>query len=170
MMVKKRTKALSAIFVALAAALLLLMSISVAYATKPIPVSGKIIIMGFSVSSADMAGQSDNAIVYLSLNGMFTGSIAGSYTSESRWVYHNYQQSDQWISVHAVDTISATITIDSVQYTGTLFFMLNGKGAEGGNWVIIGGTGDLANLHGQGTYTPVSGNVQNYEGQIQFDP
>jgi uncharacterized membrane protein len=169
-MIKKRTKTFSAIFVALAASLLFSMSMSVAYATKSVTVSGQIVVLGFSVSSADMAGQSDNAIVYLSLNGVFTGGITGSYTSESRWVYHNYLQSDQWISVHAVDTISATVTIDSVQYSGTLFFMLNGKAAEGGNWVIIGGTDDLANLHGQGTYTPASGNRQNYEGQIHFDP
>jgi uncharacterized membrane protein len=169
MMGKKRTKAFSAIFVALAAAVLFSISMSAAYAKKPIPISGKIIVQGVSITSVNMTGQSDNVIVHLSLNGMFTGNITGSYTSESRWVYHNYQQSDQWTSVHAVDTISATVTIDSVPYTGTLFFMLNGKGAEGGNWVIIGGTDDLANLHGQGTFTP-AGLAQNYEGQIQFDP
>jgi uncharacterized membrane protein len=166
---RKRTKAFSAILVALAVTLLFSMSLSVAYATEPIHISGKILVLGASLTSGKQAGQSDNAIVYLSLNGKFTGSIAGSYTSESRWVYHNYQQSDQWISVHAVDTISATVTIDSVQYTGTLFFMINGKAADGGNWVIIGGTGDLANLHGQGTFTP-AGVGQDYEGQIQFNP
>ena len=171
MMIKKRTKALTAMLMALTMALLFSMSISAAYATMPIPVSGKIIVMGASVTSTNVAGQSDNVIVYLSLNGMFTGGIAGSYTSESRWVYHNYEESDQWISVHAVDIISpAKVTINSVQYTGMLTFMLNGKSGEGGTWVIIGGTGDLANLHGQGTYTPAGGVVQNYEGQIQFDP
>jgi hypothetical protein len=56
--------------------------------------------------------------------------------------------------------------------TGTITFLLDGKTGEGGTWVIIGGTGDLANLRGQGKYTPsaTSTYINIYEGQIHFDP
>lgn len=41
---------------------------------------------------------------------------------------------------------------------GTLYFTLDSlTGAGGGNWVIIGGTGDLAGLHGRGTTAPGGG-------------
>jgi hypothetical protein len=40
-----------------------------------------------------------------------------------------------------------------------------------GTWVIIGGTGGLAGLHGQGTWSHTAGipGLQ-YEGQVHFDP
>jgi len=79
---------------------------------------------------------------------VFTGGIEGPYTSESRWVNHNVGAPDLRRNVHhAIDTISPATVMGK---TGTLYFMLD-SGPSGGNWVIIGGTGDLAGLHGQGT-------------------
>jgi hypothetical protein len=39
-----------------------------------------------------------------------------------------------------------------------------------GTWVIISGTGELANLHGQGTWWNNAGQILGYAGQIHFDP
>jgi hypothetical protein len=167
-MVKKRTKMFTTIFVALAVALLFSMSMSVAHATKPIPVEGQIIIQGYTSMVPNPSGESDNSIITLSLYGVFVGDIAGSYTSESLWVRHNVGAPDVWTNVHAVDTISPATVMDK---TGTLTFMLNGKTGQEGNWVIVGGTGELANLRGQGTYSPGANPVTvNYEGQVHFDP
>lgn len=146
---------------------LLTMSMAPVSATKPVPVSGQIMILGATNIVQNPAGNSANFITTLNLNGMFTGSITGLYTSESRWVTHNAGTADQWTHALGVDTISPATVMGK---TGTLTFMINGKTGEGGTWVIIGGTGDLANLHGQGTYTPVSTYVMSYEGQLHFDP
>ena len=163
----RKKRMISAIFVAFAIVVLLSISISVVYATKPIPVSGSINVTGGTVYSIDRAGESDNSVTYLSLKGMFTGDIAGAYTSESRWVNHNVDTpSELWRNVHAVDTISPA-TVNGK--TGTLYLILD-SGPGGGSWVIIGGTGDLAGLHGHGTATPAGGGVVNYEGYIHFDP
>jgi hypothetical protein len=40
-----------------------------------------------------------------------------------------------------------------------------------GHWRILKGTGELANLHGQGTWAAVTPPlVYSYEGQVHFDP
>ena len=39
-----------------------------------------------------------------------------------------------------------------------------------GTWVITGGTGGLANLHGQGTWHALGPQLNEYEGQVHFDP
>jgi uncharacterized membrane protein len=165
-MIKKATRVFSLMFVTLVAALLLSMSISAAHAAKPIPVQGQIIVQGTTNIVPNPAGESDNSIVTLSLYGVFVGDIAGSYTSESRWVRHDVGTPGVWTNIHAIDTISPATVMDK---TGTLTFMLNGKTGQEGTWVIVGGTGELANLRGQGTYSQANAVVVNYEGQVHFD-
>ena len=59
--------------------------------------------------------------------------------------------------------------------SGELFILFVGKrtwsppGPWSGQWVIISGTGYLANLHGQGTWSGPPFNLA-YSGQIHFDP
>ena len=72
-------------------------------------------------------------------------------------------------------TIEFTGTVDGQE--GTLTIKTNGKQESDtcdpspaiwhGRWVIIGGTGDLADLHGNGTFTGPSLDLD-YEGQIHF--
>lgn len=166
-MLRKRTKVMSAIALALGIVLLLSLSMSVVYATTPIPISGSINITG-ATFQVDRKGESNISVTEISLGGFFVGGIAGPYISESRWVNHNVETPlELWRNVHAVDTISPATVMGK---TGTLYFMLDSSGPGGGSWVIIGGTDDLAGLHGRGTTSPGGGGVVNFEGQIHFDP
>ncbi len=165
-MLRKRTRMMSAIIVALGIVLLLSMSMSVVYATTPVSVSGSITVTG-ATFQVDRKGESNISVTDISLRGVFAGGIAGPYISDSRWVNHNVETpADLWRNVHAVDTISPATVMGK---TGTLYFMLE-SGPGGGSWVIIGGTGDLAGLHGRGTTAPTGGGVVNFEGEIHFDP
>lgn len=167
-MIKKTTKLFATIFMALIAAFLFSTGISMVQATTPMPIEGQIIVQGTDSIVANPAGESDNSIVTLSLHGLFVGGIAGSYTSESRWVRHNVGTPDVWTNIHAIDIISPATVLGK---TGSLTFMLDGSAAQGGNWVIIGGTGELTDLRGQGTYSPgINSAVINYEGQVHFNP
>ena len=167
-MVKKTKKVLSTIFIVLIAAFLFSTSVYVAQATLPLFVEGQIIVQGYKSIVAIPAGGSDNSIITSSLYGLFMGDISGSYNSESHWIRHNVGAPDVWTNIHAIDIISPATVMDK---TGTLVFMLDGSAAEGGNWVIIGGTGELASLNGQGTYSPgANPAIINYEGQVHFDP
>jgi len=149
-------------------AVALLTTIGMARATPPTQISGKVWILGATVYEVRQAGESDNRLINLSLRGKFTGDIMGNYTSESRWVVHDVGTPDAWTNFRGVSTTSPATVMGK---TGTLLWLLKGVSEKGGTWVIIGGTGDLANLHGQGTYSPTANpNVVNYEGQVHFDP
>ena len=177
-MVKKKAKALSAIFIALAAALLLSMSMSVAYATQPTQVTWTSVTVGLSVQGGNVAGESDNRFLTLSITSVFTGDIAGIMTSDSRWIIHNWVtgvpllQQPGPVNIHAVDYISTTFQGKS----GTLAILVNhvyypSLGSSEGTWVIISGTGELANLHGHGTTSnPPGPGPTTWTGQVHFDP
>ncbi len=167
-MVKKRTKVSAAVFVMLAVALLLTISMSVAYATPSESISGKWAMTGGTLVDLRPAGNSDVGFVQINGLGFFTGGIFGPFTSEARWTGHNTGLPDMWSNGHVVITISPAKVMGK---TGTLLFMFNGKQGEGGNWVIVGGTGALASLHGQGKWSPTGGFPQiAYEGRVHFDP
>ena len=74
--------------------------------------------------------------------------------------------------------ICRTFTGTVLGYAGTLVMRLESRGTlpattpytTMGTWVIISGTGELANLHGQGTWWNLGLGQFEYEGQIHFDP
>lgn len=166
----------------LVVAFLLTVAMPVAKAKSPAIVEGKIYTTGFSNIEGKPAGKSGNAIVTLNVAARWTGDIAGISTSESRWVWLNYvpPYGGGPINVHGVNTFtSAAVKIDGVTHTGTLTVLFLGvmegfssASEMGGSWVIIGGTGDLANLHGQGSWYHAEGAAtgSDYTGQIHFDP
>jgi len=174
-MVKKITKILSAIFVALAVALPILMSISVAYATTPVQVTWTAIPTGLIVKDVKIAGNSDNVFLDLSLSALCIGDMSGTYTSDSHWIVQNWVTGTPLLNqpgpiyIHAIDYF--TVTFDGK--SGTLAILTNHvyypslKSSEG-TWIIISGTGALSNLHGQGT-TSMTGGPTIWTGQVHFD-
>jgi len=101
----------------------------------------------------------------------YTGGLVGISTNNCKVVIHS---SGAWFYTSVV---SFTETVDGK--TGTLQIQMVGKKPQDiwyGHWVILGGTGELATLRGQGTWfgpgapgPDVEGTVS-YEGQIHFDP
>jgi hypothetical protein len=164
----KKKKTLSRMFVILIASILLTMSMSVVNATTSTHISGSHIV-STGVVSPNPAGKSNNAVLLISSTGMYTGGITGSFTGEARWVGHNIGTPELSRNTHNVVTFSSATVMDK---TGPLSIMTVGN-LEGGTWVIIGGDGELTDLHGHGTYSATDamfGVVANYEGEIHFDP
>ncbi len=169
----KGKKTLSATLLALAAALLFSMFISVAYASTPETVNFTS-TQTFTYHSITRAGESDTVILDLTVNAVWVGDISGTSTSDSRWVLHYLPTpgATGTNNLHGVNTVSATVDGKS----GTLIILLtanrspNDEAAEG-TWVILSGTGDLANLHGGGTTGPSeTPGVSAYTGKIHWDP
>jgi len=98
------------------------------------------------------------------------GGLVGTATDDCKVVIHS---SGAW----SYKAISSFGTVGGKQ--GTLQIQMVGKKPQDiwyGHWVILGGTGELATLRGQGTWfgpgapgPDVEGTVS-YEGQIHFDP
>jgi hypothetical protein len=173
----KRTKAFSAMFVCLAAVLLLSMSISIAYATKPIPVSGSFFTTpGTGSTTQEKAGESDNYIVTFSgVTVTWTGDVAGTGSWNARWVAHNIALplGDEWYNTKGHYAIDATVDDKS----GTLYIEAcsnSGNPQAPRTWRIVGSTDELANIHGQGIFVPdlstPSANDYLYSGEVHFDP
>ncbi len=107
-------------------------------ATKPTPVVGTFAILGVSPEGCEV----------LQVYGYFEGTLA------------ECPRTDQGASVGFFEGTASG-------YSGTLLFNLVPFGQNGlGQWTILQGTDELANLHGQGlSYTDGT-----YDGQVHFDP
>lgn len=148
---------------ALMALAILAVPISAVYATKPTPVAGELFPTPGSTYVMRPAGDSDNLFVEISGPHVWTGSFEGTSWSEGRWNVHRVGTPERWM------VICVTFTLD-VEYdglTGTLTIKM-----DRGNWRIISGTGDLANLRGQGTTYTIDPSIflTGYEGQVHFEP
>ena len=149
-----------AILTCLIAIATLSMSISCAYATKPIPVSGS-----FSASlipiPVKVAG--NNVFFEHSGAGEWTGGISGSTIAYHRWVAHT---KIGVTNVH-VEVIFSSATVAGQSGKLTILFLgkTTGLGVGSGTWRIISGSGGLANLKGGGTWGPGQ-----YQGTVHFDP
>ena len=87
-------------------------------------------------------------------------------TCDWRIIFFNYEPplSYERLVTHLMWTLKNP-TIAGDPYEGELII-------SGGNqnWRIIGGTEELANLHGQGTWEGAGPGVGEYEGYVHFDP
>jgi len=147
-------------FVLVIAVVMLTFPIFSVYATdnpKLMEVSGEIISLGGATIVLTPAGNSDN--VKWTITGhsfQWTGSFEGISIADGRWMFHKDSRS-AW-NIH-------TLQAEFDGKSGTLIIKIAGH-----NWRIISGTGDLANLHGQGTTWRIEGPVFGYEGQVHFNP
>jgi hypothetical protein len=109
---------------------------------------------------------------------------AGDFLGESTEVYDLVLHGSQGNYVYEYGWYKGTVTFNGTvlgrggEEDDTMVIMFVGKSPGdiftwSGTWRIIGGTGELANVHGQGVW----GNSENpacpgvhYEGQIHFSP
>jgi len=149
------------ILVSLFVVALLALPMSTVFAEKPIPVSGT---FSAGVIPVPVKFAGNNIIFEHSGVGAWDGDISGTTFGEHRWVAH----ANGITNVHVELTFSS-VTVMGESKSGTLSMLFLGKitgpGIGEGTWRIIGGTGELASLHGAGTWSPGQ-----YQGQIHFDP
>jgi hypothetical protein len=107
-------------------------------ATKPTPVEGWFEILGVSPEGCEL----------LQVYGYFEGTLA------------ECPRAGQGAALGYFEGTASG-------YSGTLVFNLVPFGRNGlGQWTILGGTGELANLSGQGLSYPDG----TYDGRVHFDP
>ena len=108
-----------------------------------------------------------NSIVSVTEHGDWTGDFVGA----SEMVVSGVIHSKGFITFEGVINFDGSV-LDKV---GTLVIHYSGKVTSAGeivsHWVIQSGTGELANLHGQGTLSGAPagpGDILQYSGQIHF--
>ncbi len=139
------------------------------YATPPTEVSGIFDLETIVYTGTRTAGP--NTFIYGTDVEVWQGDWAG--VGETEWVVTALASGVLLFSSRGVFT--GTV-LDSDE--GTMEYQLTGQIPPGGGewygqWVILGGTGGLANVHGQGTWWgPGYGYDPDhwYEGQVHFDP
>jgi hypothetical protein len=154
------------IAVVLMAVAMLAVPISAVYATKPMLVQGTILPAGAPTVVQSQPGKSDNLVLEISNTMTWMGSFVGSSATQVHWNVIKY--GDEKAPGHHVSGKSLWI-LDAVfdGKEGTLTI----KGDQG-IWRIISGTGELANLRGQGIFEIINPTIllMSYEGQVHFDP
>jgi len=149
------------ILVSLLVVAMLAFSVSTVFAEKPMSVEGT---FSATPGAIPVKFPGNNIIFEHTGAGAWDGDISGTTFGVHRWVAH----ANGITNVHVELTFSS-VTVMGEPKSGTLYMLFLGKitgpGIGEGTWRIIGGTGELANLHGCGTWSPGQ-----YQGQIHFDP
>ncbi|MFX0067195.1 MAG: hypothetical protein ACFFC7_34120 [Candidatus Hermodarchaeota archaeon] len=153
------------IFSSLLVVFLLILPMASVSADKPekfIDVSGTISISVQATQIPSLAGKSGNLkLEFVGGEVLWSGGIAGEavYTG-SRWVL-----TKNVMTAYNLYTFDEA-TVD--EKTGGLCILMtaNNKGSPISHWRILYGTGDLAGIHGVGTFALFVG----YTGQVHFGP
>lgn len=150
-------------FLALSVVLLVTPYIGMVYATSSTTVSGNIVLVGVIPVEVITKGKSDNQVMIMDLTEDWQGGIEGISTTLAVWMIHGGYETG--LNVHEKLAFETATVMGK---SGSLLLELNIK-APDGHWTIIGGTDELANLHGQGTLS-LAAMPYTYEGQVHFDP
>lgn len=117
-----------------------------------------------------VAGKSDNRIRIFNIIEDWSGDIEGTGIAKARWIIHNaplMDNPDAWVNAYAIITFSDVVVLGR---SGSLTIKLVLSEAEGaGHWTIMEGTGELANIHGQG-FGSIATEPFTYTGMVHFDP
>jgi len=165
-------------------ALLILFAVAPVYATEPTQIAGTwgptapVTFIG-----PEKTAGANHFDVFTNPGKYLTGPIVGTFVQTTTVIYHfgdpNVfplpENPALWPPADFKWKIDRTFTGTVEGKSGTLTMYLEAKGTTPftnleGTWVIVDGTGDLANLHGQGTWWKLLGPGLGYEGQIHFDP
>ncbi len=160
-------KKITILVASLTVAAILASTFSFAYATKPTSITGT---WTFSdTNTIDQKFVSDGSTEFRTVtdNIILSGGITGTGTSQRSLTIHDIGP-NFWVTSQSLFTVKAVV--DGKE--GTLYIKAvgNSHSSPDGEWRIISGTDDLANLHGQGTFSHISPIAFNYAGQIHFDP
>ncbi len=140
-------------------------------ASAPTDVVGKLFYVPYLAGEPKIVG--GNTFLKTYEDSWWEGTLEGYSYDECKVVVH---RSGLW-TYNAKAYFSGSVD----GRTGELTLRLNGRRPDAfsewtGQWVILSGTGELANLHGQGTFygpgSPGFGEVGEItiEGQVHFDP
>ncbi len=146
-------------------ALLPLLAVSIAYATRPAEGNGTVTLVHSQKIGASRIAN-DNTIVTLNNTFSISGTLSGTALAIERDVIHN---STGKVNFHGVAKFSGHVGTKS----GTLMINYVGRNTGTsiqGQFVILSGTDDLANLRGQGTFSGKPGMALNYVINWHFDP
>jgi hypothetical protein len=153
--------------------MLVLIPLAPIAASTPIDVSGDLYYTPYLAPDSEIKDAGGNQFLETIEYSRWEGSFVGVSFDECNVVIH---RSGAW-AYNAIAYFEGTVD----GRTGELTLRLTGNRPDAfsdweGQWVILGGTAGLANLHGQGTFegagSPgfgVEGSVK-YMGQIHFDP
>jgi len=158
------SKKLSALIICIVALLPMLL-IPAAYATPSEPASGTWAYTVTHIEDTKVAG--GNTFRYGEEIGTWTGTFVGTSFDYFELVVHP----SGFVTCQGQINFEGTVNGDK---SGTMVILFVGKknleiNLWSGKWVILSGTGDLANLRGKGTWEGPSFNLD-YSGQIHFDP
>jgi len=167
--VRKANRKILLIVLALGAVLLATPYIGMVHAKPPTQVSGNIVFASIvPAGPPKVAGKSDNLVRMFNIVEDWSGDIEGTGTTEAKWIIHNAPligNPDAWVKAHAIITFSDVMVMGK---SGTLTIELVLSGTKG-HWTIMDGTGELANIHGEGTGSTAT-EPFTYTGLIHFDP
>jgi len=137
------------------------------HATKATPAGGTWVYTPSPISTR-WAGS--NFIVDGQEDSIWTGTFVGTSYDTFTVVKHDaYPDPNFPRFVNVIGVINFVGKVGDIE--GTLEILFVGVKWEEwrGTWVILGGTGDLENLRGRGTWYGPGGNLL-YDGKIHFDP
>ncbi len=108
-----------------------------------------------------------NTIITDTFTGVLSGTFSGTSVFQERYVL---RADGSFIADHAVETFTGTV--NGVAGTATFVDVITGDTTSfHGHFVVVSGTGGLANLRGQGTFEGSSTTgVGTYTAQIQIHP
>lgn len=133
-------------------------------ASTPTAASGTFGPTAAPASITFRAADGNNIVTITARPGAFTGTFAGTYSEDLRIVIHGDQ------STNFSAQLTCQCTVDG--RSGTFTLKLAGTGdatAFEANWRIVGATGGLVGLHGEGTLGASLVSPPVYSGQVQFD-
>ena len=147
--------------------------IGMVYATPPISVSGTQTLNSFTPLGPPVpTGNGGNALLTALVDVTWVGDIDGHTVYEGKLMLHNFVPPaggpDTTVNIHERIFFQ---TVNVLGKVGSLTLNVNLGGSKGVfRWNVLSGTGELANLHGNGVYYQTGLSTYAYEGEVHFDP